>query len=123
MPNPFEQRATEYLRDDDAFLAVVTPEPLGAFFREPAEAGRLYDRLTMIVGNPGIGKTTLARLFEFPTISTLLLKSTITNYKPLVDLLTACGAIHDNRTCGRWHANSARKRVSRTLEISITRRT
>ncbi len=33
MTNPFEKRATEYLRDDEAFLAVVTPEPLATFFK------------------------------------------------------------------------------------------
>ncbi len=33
MINPFEKRATEYLRDDEAFLAVVTPEPLVTFSR------------------------------------------------------------------------------------------
>ena len=97
MPNPFEQRATEYLRDDEAFLAVVTPEPLAAFFQKPAEEGRLYDRLTMIVGTPGSGKTTIARLFEFPTISTLLGKRAITDYRPLIDMLTACEGIRDGR--------------------------
>ena len=34
MTNPFEKRATEYLRDDAAFLSVVTPEPLNSFFEE-----------------------------------------------------------------------------------------
>ena len=61
MANPFEKRATEYLRDDEAFLAVVTPEPLATFFKKPAKEERLYDRLTMIIGTPGSGKTTLAR--------------------------------------------------------------
>ena len=28
MINYFEKRATEYLRDDEAFLAIVSPEPL-----------------------------------------------------------------------------------------------
>ena len=65
MANPFEKRATEYLRDDEAFLAVVTPEPLVTFLEKPAREERLYDRLTMIIGTPGSGKTTLARLFDF----------------------------------------------------------
>ena len=64
MANPFEKRATEYLRDDEAFLPIVTPEPVATFFARPAKEGRLYDRLTMIIGTPGSGKTTLARLFE-----------------------------------------------------------
>lgn len=95
MANPFEKRATEYLRDDEAFLAVVTPEPLATFFQKPAEEGRLYDRLTMIIGTPGSGKTTLARLFQFPTLQTLLRNRALNTYKPLIDTLTACGAISD----------------------------
>ncbi len=96
MANPFEKRATEYLRDDEAFLAVVTPEPLATFFQKPAEEERLYDRLAVVIGTPGSGKTTLARLFQFKTLRTLLRNHNMVNYKPLIDMLTACRAI-DNR--------------------------
>ena len=96
MANPFEKRATEYLRDDEAFLAVVTPEPLVTFFAKPAQEGRLYDRLTTIVGTPGSGKTTLARLFQYPTIRTLLRNQDASGYKPLVDALSECQAIRDS---------------------------
>ena len=95
MANPFEKRATEYLRDDSAFLAVVTPEPLATFLQKPAREERLYDRLAMIIGTPGSGKTTLARLFQFATLKTLLRNRSMTNYKALIDTLTACGAIAD----------------------------
>ena len=97
MANPFEKRATEYLRDDEAFLAVVTPEPLATFFQKPANEGRLYDRLAVIIGTPGSGKTTLARLFQFSTLRTLLRSQGMNTYKPLIDTLTACGAIVDGR--------------------------
>lgn len=97
MANPFEKRATEYLRDDEAFLAVVTAEPLATFFQKPAREGKLYDRLTMIIGTPGSGKTTLARLFQFSTLRTLLRNTGLNTYKPLIDTLTACGAIVDDR--------------------------
>ena len=95
MANPFEKRATEYLRDDEAFLAVVTPEPLVTFFQKKAKEERLYDRLAVIIGTPGSGKTTLARLFQFPTLMTLLRSRSISDYKPLIDALTTCGAIDD----------------------------
>lgn len=97
MANPFEKRATEYLRADEAFLAIVTPEPVATFFEKPADEERLYDRLTMIIGTPGSGKTTLARLFEFATVRTLLRNRSMANYKPLIDTLTACGALRDER--------------------------
>lgn len=93
MSNPFEKRATEYLRDDEAFLAVVTPEPLTTFFQRHAEEGSLYDRLAVIVGTPGSGKTTLARLFLYPTLRTLLRNSSLSTYKALLDSLTSCHAI------------------------------
>ena len=97
MANPFEKRATEYLRDDEAFLAVVTPEPLSTFFQKPAEEGRLYDRLAVIIGTPGSGKTTLARLFQYPTLQTLLRNKNLSTYKPLIDTLTACSAVVDDQ--------------------------
>lgn len=95
MANPFEKRATEYLREDEAFLAVVTPEPLTTFFKKPANQGRLYDRLTTIIGTPGSGKTTLARLFQYSTIRTLLRNRDLSTYKPLVDSLGDCKALND----------------------------
>ncbi len=97
MANPFEKRATEYLRDDSAFLAVVTPEPLATFLQKPAREERLYDRLAMIIGTPGSGKTTLARLFEFATLKTLLRSRHLSGYRTLVDILTSCGAIRDEQ--------------------------
>ena len=96
MSNPFEKRATEYIRDDEAFLAVVTPEPLTTFFQKHAADGSLYDRLTTIIGTPGSGKTTLSRLFQYQTLRTLLRNSEQTNYRPLLDSLNRCGAIENN---------------------------
>lgn len=97
MANPFEKRAAEYLRDDEAFLAVVTPEPLATFFEKPAKEGRLYEKLAVIIGTPGSGKTTLARLFQYSTLRTLLRNRDLNSYKPLIDTLTACGAIADDQ--------------------------
>lgn len=97
MANPFEKRATEYLRDDEAFLAVVTPEPLATFFNRPAHEDRLYDRLVMVIGTPGSGKTTLARLFQYQTLQTLLRNQSAASHRPLVDALTTCGALRDLR--------------------------
>ena len=97
MANPFEKRATEYLRDDEAFLAVVTPEPLRTFFEKPAKEEKLYDRLVMVIGTPGSGKTTLARLFQYSTLRALLRNTDFHAYRALIDTLTACGAIDDDK--------------------------
>ena len=93
MANPFEKRASEYRRDDEAFLPLVTPDPLITFFKKHADDGKLYDQLSVIIGAPGSGKTTIARLYQYATLKTLLQHESQTNYKPLVDTLTQCGAI------------------------------
>ena len=48
MDNPFRRRATEFLREDEAFLAIVTPEPIRYFLEKPGSEGRLYDRLVLL---------------------------------------------------------------------------
>lgn len=93
MVNPFEKRATEYLADTEAFLAVVTPEPLITFFKPHAQSGTLYDRLAVVTGTPGSGKTTLARLFEYLTLRTLLRHRKGSAYRSLADALTQCGVL------------------------------
>lgn len=95
MANPFEKRATEYLRDDEAFLTVVSPEPLSTFFEKQAREDKLFDRLVMIIGTPGSGKTTMARLFQYPTIRTLLRNESLESHRPLIASLSECGAIAD----------------------------
>lgn len=97
MANPFEKRATEYLRDDEAFLSVVSPEPLSTFFSGPAREDRLLDRLVMVVGTPGSGKTTMARLFQYSTVTTLLRNESLDAYKALISSLDECRAISDGR--------------------------
>jgi len=93
MDNPFHKRATEYLRDDEAFLAVVSPEPVKHFLGAQGRSGVLYDRLVVIRGTPGSGKTTLARLFEYPTIAALLRNSSTNVFRELTATLVECGAI------------------------------
>lgn len=93
MDNPFLRRASEFLRDDEAFLAVVSPEPVTFFLRKPGQAGTLYDRLWLLLGTPGSGKTTLARLFEFPTLNALLRNGSSSGSQALTSALAECGAI------------------------------
>jgi hypothetical protein len=97
MENPFLRRATEFLRDDEAFLAIVSPEPVSYYLERPGKNGTLYDRLVLIRGTPGSGKTTLARLFEFPTLSTLLRNQSFSGHKDLYAALSTCGALGEDR--------------------------
>ena len=65
MANPFEKRATEYLREVEAgFLSLVSPEPLKTYLGSDNRPGQLYDMLVRIIGTPGSGKTTMAALIE-----------------------------------------------------------
>ena len=96
MENPFRRRATEFLREDEAFLAVVTPEPIEYFLEEPGRSGRLYDRLVLMRGTPGSGKTTLARLFEYPTFHTLVQNQNFEGHKDISAALSSCGAMDES---------------------------
>lgn len=93
--NPFAQRTTERLRDEEAFLEIVSPEPLSTFLADAGQSGLLYEMLAVIAGAPGSGKTTLARLFQFPTLITLLRNQNFASYRPLLSALTASGALHE----------------------------
>lgn len=96
MTNPFEKRATEYLRDDAAFLSVITPEPLYTFFETHAKSGALFDRLCMVIGTPGSGKTTIATLLQFQTVHALINSPNHTEYRVLQDALSKCKIIDGN---------------------------
>lgn len=97
MINEFQKRATEHLRDDEAFLAIVSPEPAEFFLASHGSSGALYERLAVIRGTPGSGKTTLARLFGLSSIATLLEREDHSDYGPIIKTLSACGAIGEGR--------------------------
>ena len=96
MNNPFEKRASEYFRDDESFLAVVSPEPVTTYLKRYADSDRLYDRLVLMRGAPGSGKTTIAQLFEYHRIAALLRHRGIPAYQPVMVALAECGAIADD---------------------------
>ena len=95
--NPFEKRAGEYFRNEDAFLSVVSPQPVAIYLKPHALTDRLYDRLVLMRGAPGSGKTTIAQLFEYHRVAALLRHASTAAYKPLVAALADCGVIVDGR--------------------------
>jgi hypothetical protein len=100
MDNPFNKRATEYVRDEEAFLSIISPDPLRYYLlRESSEAEGLYDRLVLMLGQPGSGKTTIARIFEYSTISALLRNRDLDTYREIVKTVRDCRAIEEESAC------------------------
>lgn len=71
MASPFDKRAIEKVRYDEALLPYVAPAPFEMYLRPHAERDALFDRLVIMSGTPGSGKTTMAHLFQLPTLRTL----------------------------------------------------
>ena len=88
MDNPFKKRATEYFEDPSSLISVLSPEPLKRFFAGNSES--YLDRLVTIVGTPGSGKTSIARLVEFDTIIALLSSQQTRDFKELGQALREC---------------------------------
>lgn len=96
MANPFEKRATEYLRDDEAgFLSLVSPEPVRTYLEAGNEKGQLFEMLVRILGSPGSGKTTMATLLEARMVETVLVEREKEGHAEIIDALEACGVIEN----------------------------
>lgn len=94
MANPFEKRATEYLRDDEpAFLSLVSPEPLKSYFQREGARGQLFEMLVRVVGTPGSGKTTMATLLEARMVEAVLAEREKEGYGEIIKALEACGVV------------------------------
>lgn len=95
MDNPFKKRATEYFEDPASLILVLSPEPLRRFFEGNASA--YFDRLVTVVGTPGSGKTSIARLVEFDTVIALLRSLHSKDHKDLAQTLGECEMLADSR--------------------------
>ena len=87
MDNPFKKRATEYVAEARTFLPLLSPEPIVDFFKMDKTA--LLEKLTIVVGTPGCGKTTIARVLEFDVLDVLAHNSSLINK----DLTAALGRL------------------------------
>src|SRR4051794_36115426 len=94
--DPFKKRATEFIEDPMALLALISPQPIRAFF--DGGTSNFFDRLVIVVGTPGSGKTTISRLLEFTSLSALTdLASRDREVRELVTVLGDCGVLQDMR--------------------------
>src|SRR4051794_29481571 len=97
MANPFLRRATEYIRDDTAFLAIVSPQPLTTFLARHRRHDDIFNLPVRILGSPGSGKTMLAKLAEFRLVETILRDLTNDTNRELAQALADAGFLQDGR--------------------------
>lgn len=91
MYTPFKKRATEYLRDGETLLAIVTPDFFSTLLEQPIRDGSLFDRLVRVVGTPGSGKTTLAKLLQFENAAIVARRRE--EHREVFDFLESVGAV------------------------------
>lgn len=99
MVNPFFHRASERYRDNEAFLSLVSPEPLLMHLEQPAKDGRLLDRLVIVSGTPGSGKTTMARMLELDVIDSLRFEGGPREHRDVALALARCGFVRNGAAC------------------------
>lgn len=97
MANPFLRRATEYIRDDTAFLAVVSPQPLTTFLTRHPRRDDLFNVPVRILGAPGSGKTMLATLAEFRLVEMILRDLSNETNRELAQALGGAGFLEDGQ--------------------------
>lgn len=97
MANPFLRRATEYIRDDASFLAIVSPSPLTTFLAKHPRRDDLFDVPVRIVGAPGSGKTMLATLAEFRLVEAIMRDQTSPTNRDLASALSQASFLQDGR--------------------------
>lgn len=97
MVNPFLRRATEYVRDDASFLAIVSPAPLTTFLARSPYKGEMFEVPVRIIGEPGSGKTMLAKLAEFRMVEAILRDLSSSTNRELASALAGAGFLADGR--------------------------
>lgn len=93
MDNPFKKRRTELITDRRTLLSLVSSVPIEEFF-DP-EKKQLLEKLTLVVGTPGCGKTTIAQVVEFESLYNLCLETASPINRDLRDVLTRLELIKD----------------------------
>lgn len=86
MDNPFKKRRTELITDRRTLLSLVSSVPIEEFFQP--EEKQLLEKLTLVVGTPGCGKTTIAQVVEFESLYSLCLETASPINRNLTDVLT-----------------------------------
>ena len=97
MANPFLRRATEYVRDDVSFRAIVSPAPLTTFLARHPNKDELFELPVRIIGELGSGKTMLAKLAEFKMVESILQDLSNKTNEELAVALADAGFLSDGK--------------------------
>lgn len=97
MANPFLRRATEYVRDDTSFLAIVSPAPLTTFLAKNKHKDEIFEFPVRIIGTPGSGKTMLATLAEFKMVEAILKDPNNATNRELAAALADAGFLENGK--------------------------
>ncbi|WP_223476586.1 hypothetical protein [Oricola indica] len=97
MANPFLRRATEYVREDESFLSIVSPAPLTTFLATSRNKDDMFEVPVRIIGAPGSGKTMLATLAEFRMVETILKDETNSTNRTLANALAQAGFLKNGK--------------------------
>jgi hypothetical protein len=97
MANPFLRRATEYVREDESFLSIVSPAPLTTFLATNRHKDDMFEVPVRIIGAPGSGKTMLATLAEFKMVEAILKDETNAANRTLADALGQAGFLRNGK--------------------------
>ncbi len=97
MANPFLRRATEYVREDESFLSIVSPAPLTTFLATNKHKDDMFEVPVRIIGAPGSGKTMLATLAEFRMVETILKDETNPINRTLAAALEQAGFLREGK--------------------------
>lgn len=91
MDNPFKKRRTELITDRRTLLSLVSSVPVTEFFR--VDKAEVIEKLTLVVGTPGSGKTTIAQVVEFESLLSLCQITGSPINEDLADVLATNGLI------------------------------
>lgn len=93
MTNAFLKRATEFIRDEEALISIVSPAPFKTYYAKYAKDDALLDLPVRVIGTPGSGKTTIGMATEFRVMETVLLDLNNDKNRDLADAYQSCGFI------------------------------
>lgn len=94
--NPFKLRASEKIETDGNFLRLYSPIVLDSLL-DKAEKSSLWDNVLYIHSSPGAGKSSLLRVFEPTTLTTLFNRKSDNDYKGIFSILKKLEVVNDNK--------------------------